>query len=94
MQFMVLAYDGTDEGALARRLKAREAHLAGVAEMKKRGEIIAGGAILDEGGTMIGSVALVDFPDRAAVDRWLKIDPYVTGDVWRAIEVRPVKIAT
>lgn len=93
MQFMVLAYDGTDEGALARRLKAREAHLAGVTEMKKRGEVITGGAILDDAGQMIGSIAVVDFPDRAALDRWLKTDPYVTGDVWRTIEVRPVKLA-
>jgi uncharacterized protein YciI len=57
------------------------------------GNILVGGAMLSEDGEMIGSMLLVDFPDRAAVDEWLKVDPYVTGDVWREIEVRPFRTA-
>jgi uncharacterized protein YciI len=42
---------------------------------------------------MVGSIMLVDFPDRAAVDDWLERDPYVTGGVWKEIEVKPFRTA-
>ena len=61
--------------------------------MVERGEIVAGGALLDEAGGMAGSAVIVDMPDRAAVDAWLARDPYVTGDVWRKVEVRPFRLA-
>ena len=41
---------------------------------------------------MTGSVLVLDFPERAELDAWLKIEPYVTGDVWRSIEVRPFRV--
>lgn len=93
MEFLVLAYDGTDEGALARRMAAREAHLAGVKPMVTDGRMQIGGAILDDSGRMIGSMTVVNFPDRAAVDAWLAADPYVKGGVWQRIEVRPFRTA-
>jgi uncharacterized protein len=42
---------------------------------------------------MVGSVLLVDFPDRAALDAWIQADPYVTGGVWAEIEVAPFRPA-
>lgn len=93
MEFLVLAYDKTDAGALDRRKAAREAHLAGVKPMVADGRMRIGGAILDEAGRMIGSMTVVNFPDRAAVDAWLASDPYVTGGVWDRIEVRPFRVA-
>ena len=33
MQFIVIAYDGTDEGALERRLAVRDAHLKSAKEI-------------------------------------------------------------
>ena len=36
---------------------------------------------------------VVDFADRAELDQWLKVEPYVTGDVWRKIEVAPCRVA-
>jgi uncharacterized protein YciI len=93
MQFLIIAHDGTDEGALDRRMAAREAHLVGARAMKADGSMIVGGAILDDDGRMVGSSCIVEMPDRAAVDAWLATDPYVTGDVWRKIEVRPFRCA-
>ncbi len=61
--------------------------------MKAEGRMLAGGAILDDAGTMIGSAAVVEFPSRAECDAWLARDPYVTGGVWRRIEVRPFRLA-
>lgn len=93
MHFAVIAYDGTDEKALERRMKAREAHLAGAKKMKEDGTMLMGGAMLDEAGKMIGSLMIVNYPDRAQLDAWLKNDPYTTGDVWRHVDVRPYRIA-
>jgi uncharacterized protein len=42
---------------------------------------------------MIGSMLLVEFPDREGADRWLSEDPYVTDGVWRDIEVHPFRTA-
>lgn len=93
MQFLVIARDGTDAGALERRMAARGLHFTRLPAMLEAGEMLMGGAILDDHGKMIGSTALVDFPDRAALDRWLAEEPYVTGDVWRDIEVVPFRLA-
>lgn len=93
MQFLVIARDGEDSHALDRRLKVREAHLAGARKLAAEGRMIEGGAILDDDGKMVGSAVIVDFPDRAALDEWLRNDPYVTGDVWRKIDVTPFRVA-
>ena len=93
MQFLVIAYDGTDEAALDRRMAVREAHIEAARAMKADGSMIVGGAILDDQGRMIGSSCIVEMPDRAAVDAWLARDPYVTGNVWQKIEVRPFRCA-
>ena len=92
MQYLVVAYDGTDDKAAERRLAVREAHLAGVTKMKEQGKAVYGVAILDEREQMIGSVLVVDFPTRAELDAWLKVEPYVAGDVWRKIEVMPARV--
>jgi uncharacterized protein YciI len=90
---MVVAYDGTDEGALNRRLAVRDSHIAGAIELKNKGNLIAGGAILDDAGRMIGSTTYVAFESRAELDAWLERDPYVTGDVWRDITITPIRLA-
>jgi len=93
MQFLVIAYDGTDEKAPERRMAAREAHLAGIQKMAAEGKALYGTAILDERERMIGSMLVVEYPSRADVDAWLKSEPYVVGDVWRKIEVYPARVA-
>src|SRR4051794_25026663 len=92
-QFLVIAHDGTDAEAPARRQAARAAHLEGVGPMVERGEIVAGGALLDEAGGMAGSAVVGGMAGRAAGDARLARDPYVTGDVWRKVEVRPFRLA-
>jgi uncharacterized protein YciI len=93
MQFLLIAYDGTDEGALERRMKVREDHLNQVAGLKKNGEFLFGGAILDDGGKMIGSMIVYEFSDRQSLDAMLKEEPYITGDVWRKVDIQPFRHA-
>jgi hypothetical protein len=39
-----------------------------------------------------GLVLVLDFPTRQELDAWLKIEPYVLGDVWRRIDVQPFRV--
>ncbi|MFN8258164.1 MAG: YciI family protein [Bacteroidales bacterium] len=93
MQFLLIAYDGTDEHALERRMKIREEHLRNISELKKSGHFIHGGAILNDEGKMIGSSIVYEFPDRQALDNKLKEEPYIAGGVWQKIEIRPFRLA-
>jgi uncharacterized protein YciI len=93
MQFLLIAYDGTDPEALQRRLNVREGHLEKIGRLKMAGEFLFGGAILDENGNMIGSMIVYEFPDRNSLDEKLKNEPYITGGVWEKIEIRPFRLA-
>jgi uncharacterized protein YciI len=93
MQFVIMARDGTDPEAVGRRQAVRPYHLDGIQPLVDAGNILTGGAILDDDGNMRGSVLLVDFPSRAELDAWLDHDPYVTGGVWQQIEVLPFRVA-
>lgn len=93
MQYQVTAFDGADEEAGARRLAARPAHLEEADVLKKEGKIIAGGAILDDDGNMVGSTLYVDFDTREELDDWITNDPYVKGGVWEEINVMPIRLA-
>ena len=93
MQFLVVAKDGTDDGALERRKRTRPTHLQSIQPLVDDGNVLVGGAILNDAGDMIGSMLLVGFPDRKDLDAWLAGDPYVTGGVWREVEVTPFRSA-
>jgi uncharacterized protein YciI len=93
MQFLVVAYDGTDEGALERRLKVREAHLKSAQEMFDTGRWLYATAILNDDGKMIGSMIVCEFPSRDELEQWLKEEPYVVGNVWQKIEVNRAQVA-
>lgn len=93
MQFIVIAYDGTDEGALERRLAVREAHLESAKKMFEAGKWLYAAGILDDDGKMIGSMIVCDFPSRDELEEWLKVEPYVVGEVWKEINVNRAQVA-
>jgi uncharacterized protein len=93
MQFLLLAYDGKDSEALKRRLTVREDHLQKISRLKMAGEYLFGGAILDDSDKMIGSMIVYEFPDRKSLDERLKDEPYITGGVWKKIEIQPFRHA-
>lgn len=92
-QFLIIARDGTDPDASGRRTAARPAHFAGIKDMVAKGEIISGGALLDDAGKMIGSYVIAEFPGRAELDAWFAREPYVQQGVWKQIDVKPIRIA-
>lgn len=94
MQFIVLGYDGTDEKALDRRMTVRPDHLKLAEKMFDDGKWLYASAILSDEGKMIGSMIVCDFPSRAELnEQWLKIEPYVLGDVWKNITVHRATVA-
>jgi uncharacterized protein len=93
MQFLLIAFDGTDSEALSRRLKVREEHLKRTSVLKQTGEFKCGGAILDDDGKMIGSMIVYDYPDRQSLDASLQNELYFTEGVWEKVEIRPFRIA-
>lgn len=93
MQFLLSAYDGTDDMALERRMRAREEHLAMAQNLKKSGNFIWGGAILDDSDKMVGSVIVYDFETREELENMLKTEPYIKGDVWQNIKIENFRLA-
>ena len=88
MQFIVKAYDGP--GMLEKRMEVRPRHLEGMKALGNR--IICAGGLLDEEGKMKGSVLVMEFEDRAALDAYISGEPYVTEGVWQKIEVETMNV--
>ena len=93
VQYVVIAEDGNDAEALNRRMQARPAHLDGARNLKAKDQYVMGGAILDEEGTMRGSVMIVQFETDAALNEWLSSEPYINGKVWEKIQVKRFRVA-
>ena len=94
MQYIVTAYDGTDEKALERRMAERDEHVRCIEERFRRGEHKYGAALLDDTGKMIGSLLVVDYPSREELNDWLKVEPYVVGNVWQRVDIQLCKVSS
>jgi uncharacterized protein YciI len=90
---VIVAMDGTDDGAPARRQAARAQHMARVAPLAEQGVLAMGGAILDESGAMRGSIAVTRHASDAEARAWIAEDPYATGGVWQDITLHGTRFA-
>ena len=88
MQFLIKAYDG--EGMLEKRMEVRPRHLEGMKALGK--QIICAGGLLDDEGKMKGSALVMEFESRAALDEYLKNEPYVVEGVWQKVEVETMNV--
>lgn len=93
MTYLILGYDGDDEGAAARRAAVREAHLAGIRPLVDSGRVAIGGAILDEQGTMRGSMMVLEADSEEDARRVVENDVYVREGVWVRWEIHPFRRA-
>ena len=91
MEFFVRAYDGTDEGAVARRDAARPEHRVVADKLSANGTYLYTAAIVDASGRITGSILVCDFPSRKELDAWLAVEPFVTRNVWQKVEVELCK---
>ncbi|KAF1799123.1 hypothetical protein FB192DRAFT_1394992 [Mucor lusitanicus] len=93
--FMVVLHDFTDSEALNRRLSVRDQHLQGALKAESDGNLLVGGAILDnhESSKMKGSVLLLAAKSVEEIDEMIIQDPYYKAKVWEKWEVYPIKCA-
>ncbi|HYP82328.1 YciI family protein [Variovorax sp.] len=75
-------------GSGERRLALRSIHREHVARIADR-LAAAGPLFADDGTTMIGSLLIADFEDRAALDAWLEGEPFTQQGVYESVTVRP-----
>lgn len=92
-QYLVTAYDYTDEGAFPRRMGVRPHHLDGARELKTNGNYVIGGAMLDDEGKMIGSTMILQFETEEELEAWKQREPYITQKIWETVDVKPFKVA-
>jgi len=94
MQFIVIAYDSTEEGTSERRMTVREAHLKLAKEMYDRGKWLYAVGILSDSGKPIGSMIVCDFPTREQLQKeWLDNEPYIKAKVWEKITIDRAQVA-
>lgn len=92
-QYIVTAYDHTDEGALARRMSVRPHHFDAAKVLKESGNYVLGGAMLNDKGEMIGSVMILQFETEEELAAWQQNEPYITQKIWETVDVKPFKVA-
>lgn len=79
MIFMILLMDRPGTADL--RTTIRPDHRAYLAQAAQR-MAFAGPLTSDDGQITLGSLLAMDFPDRAAVDAWLKDEPFTVAGVY------------
>lgn len=87
MLFVIHALDKA--GALPQRQAHYEAHKAFLADPSAHAvSIVMSGPLMDDDGSrMIGSLFLVEAPDRAAVERFNRADPFHTAGIWDNVTI-------
>lgn len=81
----LLTYDYVDDIA-TRRAPLREAHLGLVRDLHDRGALLMAGAV---GDPIEGALLVFSAEDRAAVEEFVAQDPYVSGGLVTAWQLRP-----
>jgi uncharacterized protein YciI len=93
MAYVILAFDGDDAEAPARRLAARDGHVAFITAEAKAGRLVLGLPLHDEHAQSLGSLMVLDVPDQAGVESYLAAEPFAREGVWQRIETHPFRIA-
>lgn len=76
-------------GALDTRLATRPTHLD---YLNGAGLVKAAGPLLDDAGSPIGSMLIVEAEDRAAVQTFLDNDPYTLAGIFESTEIQAWRV--
>jgi len=76
-------------GALAARLANYDAHKAFLSDTSPHGVriVMSGPLVADDETTMIGSLFIVEAPDRATVERFNQVDPFNLAGIWENVAI-------
>ncbi|MFV3073999.1 YciI family protein [Niveispirillum fermenti] len=88
MHFILECHD--KDGGLDLRMATRPEHLA---YMESRlDHIVIAGPILDaDGGRPVGSLIILDYPDRAGAEDFAANDPYARAGLFKSVTIRPYR---
>ncbi len=88
MLFVVYCLDKPNSQDLRRATRAAHLRYA-----REHGQTIRlGGPLLtDDGEGMVGSLLIVDMPDKAGVEDFVRADPYFQTGLFEAVLIRPFK---
>jgi uncharacterized protein len=89
LSYFALLYDVVDDFP-ARRAPYREEHLKLAREARERGELVLGGAFADP---VDQALLVFRAPDAAAVERFVREDPYVKHGLVTRWRIRPWSVA-
>ncbi len=82
---MLIALIARDKpGALQTRLDNRDAHIA---YLKDTGVVAQAGPLLDDDGTMSGSLVILDVSDMAQARDWAANDPYAKAGLFESVDL-------
>jgi len=85
MAFLVLCVDKPD--GLALRKRTRAVHLEYM--IRHKAWVVFGGPLTsDEGDRTVGSLMVVDFPDRPTVEAFLRDEPYTRAGLFESVIIR------
>jgi uncharacterized protein len=87
MLFAIHAMD--HKGGLPKRLENYAAHRAFLERTADYGVkiVVSGPLTEDDGETMIGSLMIVEAPDREAAERWNANDPFHKAGLWEKVAI-------
>jgi len=83
--FVIFALDRP--GTVDTRAATREAHRAYIRAPGVDARLVAGGPLTDDAGAMIGTLLVVDAPDRATARAFADGDPYAAADLFARRDV-------
>ena len=87
MLFLVKAENVPGTAGSELRLTARDAHVSYLNEHRHR--FIGSGPMLsDDGEQIVGTLMILDMPDRAALDAFMREEPYNKAGLLEKIEIR------
>jgi uncharacterized protein YciI len=87
MDFILICKDKPNSAAV--RQKLRGPHLEFIHD--KQHLFKFGGPLLDDLGRMQGSLIIISFPDRAALDAYLAKDPYFSGGLFESVTIHATR---
>jgi hypothetical protein len=88
MLFAVHALDATDAAEKRKAVAADHgAHLKKAAEFGVA-VIVGGPLVADDGNGSVGSLMLLEAPDRASAEKFNNADPFAKNGVWKKVDIQ------
>jgi uncharacterized protein len=95
MFYAIIAGDAPN--SLEKRMNARPAHLARLAELQNQGKLLLAGPFpaidsVDPGPAgFTGSLIVAEFADLESAQTWADADPFVSAGVYKSVVVKPFR---